>query len=203
MDGSSNTHSNPLIIMKTIAVFTICILVLSGCTYHDLDLYKPVAIPLDNVDMESGSGTPDSWFPGHTANDISMTWTTEAASSPTHSLAMSRASFSDPNSFAAWGQTYQGAMPVGKNLTLSVKVKGVNLVGQGLSIAIRVDGATGSNLQFSSTQNNISITGTFDWTTYSIALPNLTSGKYIDVYLVYLPGTTGKAYFDDISLMYN
>ena len=152
--------------------------------------------------MESGTTQPLSWFYGHTAPEIPMTWATAVSSSPTHSLQMSRTTITDVSSFAAWGQTFQGVMPIGKDLTFAVKIKGDNLVGQGLSIAIRVDDTT-TALQFSTTQGNIYIGGTFDWKTYTVKLPGVSSqAKYIVVYLVYLPSTTGAAYFDDASLVF-
>jgi len=187
--------------MKTFFSLAIAILLIS-CSKNNVS--PIVQIPLGNTDMESGSTQPSNWFYGFTAKDIAMTWSTDASSSPSHSLEMSRSTVTDQTSYAAWGQNYQGAMPVGKDLTFTAKIKSDNLVGQGVSIVIRVDGATTQNLQISSTQGNQTINGTFDWKTYTVNLASLTSqAKYIIVYLVYLPGTTGKAYFDDVSLTHN
>jgi hypothetical protein len=92
---------------------------------------------------------------------------------------------------------------VGKDLTFNVKIKGDNLVGQGVSIVIRIDGVS-SQLQISSTEGSQNIVGTFDWKSYSIKLASVSSqAKTIYVFLVLLPNTTGKAYFDDVSFTYN
>ena len=187
---------------RLLGVSIVGILLFSSCSKNNPSPF--IQVPLVNTDMESGSTQPASWYFGHTAVDIAMTWATDAASSPSHSLEMSRSVVTDATSFAAWGQNYPGTIPFGKDLIFAVKINGVNLSGQGLSIAIRVDGVTTPDLQFSTTQNSLFIGGTFDWKTYTVKLNSVNGqAKYIIVYLVYLPTTTGKAYFDDVSLTHN
>lgn len=45
------------------------------------------------------------------------------------------------------------------------------------------------------------ITGSKDWTTYDVTLGDVPQHiRSITVYLIYLPGTTGSAYFDDVEM---
>ena len=120
--------------------------------------------------------------------------------SPTHSLKIAR-TIVDTTNIWYWDQIYSGIMPTGQTLTLTAKIKGVNLTGEGVSIVIRGDGADQSTLQFATTQGDISITGTFNWSTYSVSLSTLSTNVYrIVIFLIYLPKTTGTVYFDDIKL---
>jgi len=163
---------------------------------------EPAIQLLVNTDMEAGAASPNRWW------DLAQTvytteWTTEEASSGTRSLKMS-ASQSDATNFAFWAQTYVGAIPVGKDVVLAVKVKCKNVTGEGISIAIRGDKASPLNgyaAQFSTTQDKISITGDFDWTTYQVRLNEIQSDiKSLTIYFVFLDNTVGDAYFDDASL---
>lgn len=102
-------------------------------------------------------------------------------------------------------QPFSTNIPIGKSLSLSVRIKG-QLEGEGVSIVIRGDDsplADGSREQFATTQGNSPIGGAFNWTKFSIGLgtvePNIQS---ITVFLVYLPNTTGNVYFDDVSLTF-
>jgi hypothetical protein len=59
-------------------------------------------------------------------------------------------------------------------------------------------------LQTASTADASDITGTFDWTEYTVTLPGLSKNvTSIFVNLFYYPGTTGKVFFDDATLMHN
>jgi hypothetical protein len=164
-----------------------------------------------NTDIESGGTAPDYWFnnPG-TSGVYVAKWTDEEASSKNHSLKISAATMQTPD-FAYWVQTYSQTtlgtkLPVGKDLTLTVKIKGKDLTGQGLSIAIRADNAlspTNTGSSFVTTQGGIQINGTFDWKSYTVKMSSLRNDAlYVYVFLVYLPGTTGTAYFDDVTLAY-
>ena len=170
------------------------------------DGLNPVQI-LVNTDVETGTLAPNSWGadPG-TSGVYSLEWTKDIAFSSTHSLKISAQNSTSPG-FSYWYQAFQGEMPNGKDLILSAKIKGDNLTGQGVSIAIRGDNsipATSNGSQFMTTQGATSIQGTFDWTTYSVKLTNLSSDtKRLYVFLVYLPNTTGTVYFDDITLTHN
>jgi hypothetical protein len=150
--------------------------------------------------LEQNPTIGSSWVNLGTGNDFTASWTDEDSFSPTHSLKIAR-TIIDTTNFWYWDQIYSGIMPTGRTLTLTAKIKGVNLTGEGVSIFIRGDGANQSNLQFATTQGDISITGTFDWSTYSVSLSTLSTDVYhIVVFLIYLPKTTGTVYFDDIKL---
>jgi hypothetical protein len=173
------------------------VMLLCGCN----DDPKPPTELLVNVDIESGGTLPNGWL------DMEETvytteWTTEEASSGIRSLKIS-ATESDDTNFALWYQHYAGVIPVDKDLVLSVRIKGNNVSGEGIAIAIRGnDGISLDAAQFSTTQGTINITGNFDWTTYQVRLNKLQKDiKSITVYLMLLNNTTGTVYFDDASLM--
>ncbi|MCP5062295.1 MAG: hypothetical protein GY936_07525, partial [Ignavibacteriae bacterium] len=83
-------------------------------------------------------------------------------------------------------------------------VKSENISGEGIAIAIRCDDTiTPRNVAelFSTTQNNVKIEGTFDWSTYSVSMDTIPEDiKSITIYLIYLRNTSGTVYFDDINL---
>ena len=178
----------------------LCALLLAfmGCK----DDPDPAIQLLVNTDMEAGATSPNAWW-GLEETVYVNEWTTEEASSGTRSLKISAAQSDDTN-FAFWSQTYVGAIPVGKDVVLSIKVKCKNVSGRGISIAIRGDDANSLNSnaeQFSTTQGKINITGDFDWTTYHVRLDGIQSDiKSLTVYFVFLSNTVGTAYFDDASL---
>lgn len=184
--------------MKQTLTLCALFLIFMGCK----DDPEPVMQLLVNTNMETGDTSPNSWW------DLepmvyNTEWTTEEANSRTRSLKIS-ATQSDATNFAFWAQSYLGAIPVGKDVVLSIKVKCKNVSGQGISIAIRGDNSETPNgiaEQFSTTQGISNITGEFDWTTYQVRLNKIQSDiKSLTVYFVFLPNTIGTAYFDDASL---
>src|SRR4051812_37458121 len=136
-----------------------------------------------NTDIESGASNPDYWFfdPGP-SGAYTGTWTDEEASSKSHSLKVD-ATAMQTSAFSYWSQLYTSTrvglkLPVGRDLTLSVKIKSKNLTGAGVSIAIRADNSVSpdkSGSTFSTTQGGIQINGTFDWKTYTVKMNNLRS----------------------------
>jgi hypothetical protein len=187
-----------LVLLSSVTLLMVATL-FSGCSKDDP---SPVKEMLVNGNMEAGSTAPNAWFNSNPTSSIAYTWTTDASASSSHSIKISQSAAS--SDFAALGQNYAGTIPVGKDVTLSVKIKGVNLVGGGAAIAVRTDGASTPDLQFSSTEGAKSIAGTFDWTTYNVKLTNVSAdAKYVIVYLIYLPNTTGTLYYDDASLTHN
>jgi hypothetical protein len=154
---------------------------------------------LQNTNMEVVNSS--TWSNFMTGTGFTATMTYEESFSPNYSLKISRTVI-DTAKFCSWYQMYSGKIPVGRDLTLTAKIKGVNLSGTGVSIVIRGDGAT-PGLQFETTQNAVPISGTFDWATYTLNLSKVQSDvTSIIVYLVYLPKTTGTVYFDDVTLTY-
>lgn len=182
--------------MKKFLILCTFFLTLMGCK----DDSESVIQLLVNTDMEAGATSPNSWWDNE--NTVYITeWSTEEASSGIRSLKISTTQ-SDAVNFAFWAQSYEGAIPVGKDVVLSVKVKCKNMSGQGVSIAVRGDESNATSAtQFSTTQGKISITGDFDWTTYQVRLEDIQSDiKSLYVYFVFLPNTVGDVYFDDATL---
>ena len=188
-------------VKKAVSLF-FCLAIFAAC---DKKSFPAIPQLLNNTDVEAGSGQPNNWWKYNTTPYVS-TWTTDESLSPKHSLELS-SDIIDSVNFAFWAQTFDGVIPVGKDLVLSVKIKGKNLGGQGLSIAIRADDTAspmGYSEQFITTQGTTGITGTFDWTTYTVRLPAIQNNiKSVTIYLLFLPRTTGTAYFDDPALQTN
>lgn len=152
--------------------------------------------------METVYSTVQTWSNFGDGAGFTANWSNEESFSPVYSLNISRTVI-DTVKIWYWWQKYSGIIPVGRDLTLKAKIKAVNLSGDGVSIVIRCDGEV-PNLQFASTQGVVNINGTFDWSTYTVSLPNVQSNiTSIFVFLVYRPKTTGKVYFDDVTLSYN
>lgn len=154
--------------------------------------------------MEDGVTVPAAWWSDSEATYIKER-SREHSVSPDYSLKISTM-VSDPVNFASWGQSYTGEIPTGHDVLLSVKVKGVDVEGAGLAIVLRGDDTLyplGDAEQFISSQSIVfAISGTFDWTTYEVRLPNVKQEiKSLTVYFIFLSNTTGTAYFDDASLV--
>ena len=184
--------------MKYIILSALFLPALIGCK----DDPEPAIDLLVNNSMEIGDSSPNSWL------DLEQTvysteWTSEEANSGNKSLKIT-ATQTDPTNIAFWAQSFSGSIPVGKDVVLSIRIKGKNLTGQGISIAIRGDAETprsGLAEQFGTTEGEIDITGSFDWTTYNVRLNGIDSNiKELTVFLIFLPNSTGTVYFDDASL---
>jgi hypothetical protein len=184
--------------MKKIVLLIIVTCIIISCKKED-----PIpAQLLKNTDLESGDLTVwDNYGSTTYGYNFNPTCTNEESFSPTHSLILNCESANNTD-WHCWSQIYTGKMPFGEDLTLSVKIKGVNLTGQGVCINIvTFDGVSQTAIQTATSQGSTSITGTFNWTDYSITLPDLSkSVTSIFVTLYYFPNTTGKVYFDNITL---
>jgi hypothetical protein len=186
--------------MKKFALLIILVCLFLSCKKEDT---IPAQL-LKNPDVESGLTSWNNFGSTDSGTSFNPTLTTEEAFSPYHSLTLNCV-LADPINWYSWSQIYLGNMPVGEDLTLRVRIKGINLSGQGVSAEIfGYDGVSQTALQSASTAGVSDITGTFDWTEYTVTLPELSKNVHvIFVNLTYLPGTTGKVYFDDITLMHN
>jgi len=157
-----------------------------------------------NGNVELGTETSDNWWHSTDQENFNVIWTDQVSFSPVKSLEISN-QVTDPIKSAFWGQSISSNLPYGKAITLKVKIKG-NLKGSGLFLAIRGDDtnpASGDPEQFVTTQGITTISGTFDWTDYSLMLSSVdASTKILNVFLFYSPNTTGEAFFDDITLSY-
>lgn len=162
---------------------------------------------LGNTDVEEGTGTatqPINWFESKVA-PYQLEWTSEESFSPTRSLKISTTQ-SEPVNFSFWVQTINTNLPFGKDLALSVRIKTKNLVGQGVSIALRADNASSNSTPdgFTIVTTQTMINGTQDWTEYSVTMSSLRQDAVsIRIFLIYLTGTKGEVYFDEITLKHN
>jgi hypothetical protein len=182
--------------MKSSLIIFSIILITISCKKED-------QIPsqlLVNTDIESNDQS--GWFSWGTGGIFDTEISNEESFSPTHSLKIVKATMDDSN-FWYWYQKYEGAMPYGEELTLTAKIKGENLVGKGISIALRGD-KQDSVSQFVTTFGYIDIIGTFDWTQYKFTLPELNADvTKLWVFLLFNNSTTGTVFFDDITLTHN
>ena len=178
-------------------IFTLILLsiIFSGCKKEDIfetDL-------LVNNTVEIGNDTPTGWFsvPG----PYQVEWSESVGFNSDRSLKIS----SDVTS-ADFGFHAQeiDEFEVGKFVELKVQIKKENLVGSGISIAIRGDNddPNPSSEWFTTSQSNQVITGNADWEEYSLVSTSKIPDDItkLTIYLIMLPNTTGTVYFDDISL---
>jgi len=191
--------------MKSIYLVLFMVLMFTSCKKEDSSEsnFDIPAQLLMNADVETPAGDLFSWISyGSGINTgFNAILTDEEAFSPSHSLKIARTTV-DTNYFWVWYQSISNLyfIPYGQDLTLTAKIKGVNLEGWGVAIALRCDGKE-QDYQFETTQETTPITGNFDWTTYTIDLLDVKSTiTSINVFLIYLPSTTGTVYFDDITL---
>lgn len=185
--------------MKNLILLLLVFHILISCKKMDVipsQLLKNSDLESDNLSVWKYSVSYDSFAP--------PIWVTEESFSPSHSLKIDRiASYFTLNTYYYYSQSYSGEMPFGEDLILTAKIKGVNLIGNGVSIAIITSPLeeSGSQGQYVNSSGIIRISGTFEWTDYNITLPNLASNtSSISVRLYYLPYTLGTVYFDDITL---
>ena len=143
-------------------------------------------------------------------NNYSVVYSTDAASSPTHSIKVGLAASPNDTTFHVFQQiinTTTKSIPTGAKLTLKVKIKTANLQGNGVSLVIGGNGGADAKYAatfYASTEGKTAIVGTADFKEYSLtvdALPANTSTLYVALF--YLPKTTGTVYYDDVSLSVN
>ncbi len=180
----------------------------SGSVYFDnlsASFSEPSApiTDLTNGNMESGSYSPDYWWFGSGDNSLfTFAWDSNEYLSADHSLKIS--SQGSGGQFAFWAQTITASELTGKKITLNVNIKAANLTGKGVYIAIRGDDTSvpeGMAEEFTTTQGNVPITGSFGWKEFSITMDNVQPGiKSLTFYLIYGTETSGTVYFDDVSL---
>ena len=163
---------------------------------------------LENPDLASSDGSISPWMafsePGFTLGS-----STEVFRSSNKSLFIENRDSLNTNS-GTWRQSYNGPMPSkGRKLVLRAFLKGEDVALKGAEsnvyISIRafpVEDSKGNTFgRYVTTQNQIGVSGTFDWTQLRLTLPNTPEEvDNIVVYLVMGSRTTGKIYFDDITL---
>jgi hypothetical protein len=146
---------------------------------------------------------PNPWIyssVGATTNSGMIT--SDAYSSPTHSLQITSTSAAAANTFSSWAYALPTTnFPIGSALAVKVRIKLVNVTGNGIYVAIRGDGTNGIAF-FNSTQSNLTISGTSDFTGYSVRCPyfpeNVTS---IRIFLILDGSSSGTAFLDDVRVV--
>lgn len=196
------------------ALFTLCIL-LNACKKEDTQPQtQTIANVLTNGDFEkapyqdwtNNTGKNSTTSP----TSYSVTYSSEAASSPSHSIKVTCLAAPNDSTYQFMEQilyTANTPIPAGAKLTMKVKIKTVNIQGNGISLAI--GGNYGASAKYASafytsTEGKISITGTNDFKEYSLTLDSFPAdATSLYVLLFFLPKTTGTAYYDDVSLSVN
>lgn len=175
-----------------------CSFLFSSCEKEELvDL-------IVNGNVEKGITDPDEWWSVDLGDKYNTEWSSTEYFSPRRSLTISIEN-ADSVDNAFWGQGIHDNIPHGKAVTLKVKIK-AELEGTGVYLAIfgnDIDEPSANVEQIVSTQNNSPISGSLNWTEYSLTLDKVdaTTDRLV-VLLVYESNTTGEVYFDDISLTY-
>jgi hypothetical protein len=184
------------------------IVLVIGCVGLMISCHKDDPFPtqvLVNGSMDAASSSNPTAPANWAQSGPSTSWATEDYVSGDHSLKIFSPVANSPD-FSYWSQTYSGKIPGSQDLVFSVKIKGKDLHGPGISLLINDDLHTSPSItpdQVASTQEVTFINGTFDWTTYSVKLVNVDpAAKSITVYILCFPGTTGTAYFDDATLVH-
>ncbi|GAB4017231.1 hypothetical protein GCM10028808_48170 [Spirosoma migulaei] len=137
-------------------------------------------------------------------------YSTEAASSPTHSIKVSCNAAPSDSTYQLFQQffyTSSTPIPTGAKLTLKAKIKTVNMQGEGISMAMGGNKGVNDNYAsafFTESRGKVSITGTNDFKEYTITFDSFPANTYsFYVLFFFLPKTTGTAYYDDVSLSVN
>lgn len=137
-------------------------------------------------------------------------YSTEAATSPLHSIKVNCDAVKSDSTYQVLERvvyTSDVSIPQGAKLTMKVKIKTVNMQGNGISFLFGgfnyVNGVVVTNFK-SSTEGKVSITGSNEFKEYTLTFDSAPKNLYaVYVDLIYLPKTTGTAYYDDVSLTIN
>lgn len=191
--------------------------ILFNCCKNDNAQPQAPANVLTNGDFEANPFTQIPLW--HSAilkdsktNPTSYTvdYSTEAATSPVHSIKVSCDAIKSDSAYQVLERvvyTRDVPIPEGAKLTLKVKIKTASIQGNGISFVFGgvdyINGVVVTNFK-SSTEGKVSITGTKEFTEYTLTCDSAPKDLYA-VYadLIYLPKTTGTAYYDDLSLTVN
>jgi hypothetical protein len=201
-------------VLSLIALITTCYLLI-GCKKQETQpQIQSIANVVTNWDFElppfqdwsSSSYKAAASKP----NNYSVVYSTEATSSPSHSIKVSLAASPNDTTFHIFQQVINAttsSIATGAKLTMKVKIKTVNLQGNGVSLVL--GGNQGVDAKYAptfyaSTEGKTSIVGTNEFKEYSLtvdALPSKTTSLYVALF--YLPKTTGTVYYDDVTLSVN
>ncbi|WP_461053421.1 hypothetical protein [Spirosoma arcticum] len=200
-------------------VLLITVSLLNSCKKEDAQP-QTIADVLTNGNMEASPYNDWGSYLGKNStlnpNKYVIEYTTEAASSPAHSIKVSSDAVKNDTTYQYMQQFFKltdRPIPAGAKLTLKAKIKTSNIVGTGISLAMGGNQATANatgqitavkSTFYTSTEGVTSITGTNDFKEYTLTWASLPAGTtHVYVLLAYLPKTTGVVYFDDVSLSVN
>lgn len=194
-------------ISRILFALLICSTLLNACKQ---DNTQPQVQLVKDGDMETMPWRDWGSFYGYSLNinpnKYTADYSNEAASSGKYSIKVKCDTVKNDTTFYVLNQHFLGVtIPVGAKLTLKAKVKTVNLQGMGISLALQGDNVSQAKSTFyTSTEGKTTITGTKDFTEYSLTLDSFPANTdYVYLFLIYLHKTTGTAYFDDVSLVVN
>lgn len=152
-------------------------------------------------------------------NSYTVEYSTEAASSPSHSIKVSCNTAYNDSTYQLLQQVFYTpsssapasakilTIPTGARLTMKAKIKTVNIQGKGIVIAVGGNYGVNKNYAsafYTSTEGKVPITGTNDFKEYSITFDSFPADVYsVYVLIFFSPTTTGTAYYDDVSLSVN
>ena len=194
-------------------------LLLNSCKKEEAQP-QTIATVLVNGDMEASPYNDWGSYLGRNSttnpNTYVVDYSTEASSSPAHSIKVSSNAVKNDTTYQYMQQVFKVAdrpIPAGAKLTLKAKIKTNAIQGTGISIAMGGNQAITNSLGqvtkvnstfYTSTEGVTLITGTNDFKEYTLtwdSFPAATTHVY--VLLAYLPKTTGVVYFDDVVLSVN
>ncbi|GAB4020700.1 hypothetical protein GCM10028808_63020 [Spirosoma migulaei] len=137
-------------------------------------------------------------------------YSTEAASSPSHSIKVSCKAAPTDSTYHLFQQvlyTSSTPIPTGAKLTLKAKIKTVNLQGEGISIAMGGNKGVNDNYAsafFTESRGKVAISGTNEFKEYTLTFDSFPANTYsYYVLFFFLPKTTGTVYYDDVTLSVN
>ncbi len=201
--------------MKQLQIFALSLLligVLGACTIdEEVGLY--VGLDL-NGDMEEVDPVNENYALGWTLraanfnppNNYTYRRTDAYAASGSYSIMLKAEEVDSPDEFWYLLQEIEALdIPVGVPLSLSVKVKTVNLQGQGFEIALsgQHEYEQFSGIYRSSYEVTRQVSGDTDWTEYTLDVPAFPNNiRQLNILLVLSPNTTGEVYFDDLRIGY-
>lgn len=152
-----------------------------------------------NGDMEGEAG----WY-FHAPPGMSAAYATGQGLDGSRGVALTGHENGPPDSFPLVYQGIPAGDLTGRELTLEAQIRLQNVEGPGFAIALRGDDPAGDPVRseaFASTEGSLDINGTRDWAPVSVRLGNIYAGiTRITVFLIYLPGTSGTVYVDDVRL---
>ncbi|AUD04148.1 hypothetical protein [Spirosoma pollinicola] len=202
--------------MKATKIFLFILsssVLLNSCKKDDAQP-QTIANVLTGGDFETSPYS--TWISDVSKNSVTrptsytVDYSTEAASSPTHSIKVSCSAAPSDSTYQLFQQsltTSSTPIPTGAKLTLKAKIKTVNMQGEGISMAM--GGYKGVNDNYASaffteTRGKVAITGTNDFKEYTLtfdSFPANTQNLYVIFF--FLPKTTGTVYYDDVTLSVN